>query len=474
MRKLVSLLPVPFLVLLVFSLGVVAQNEEYTLDQCRNGSFEAPAACVGLAWANGSANSLNAHWWEGESVPFRARFAGLNPGETYSITLGWNTTVAGKNAIDYLTSYNRTMGASIDACSGVAACGTPTTVPIPIDPTVTAAGVVQASGQVFTIWGGTITQVSAYGSSGSDRTITITFTAGTVAPVLAWGAHIADRQEWYALGGTITELAVASYHVSISSSFDGLEDLGLSNNAVRRNSTVRIIEQATPESTQEFNFTTTGEGLSNFLLVDDGTDNDSTPNSVVFEKLLAIGESRSFTVSNTTSGDYNLASISCSVSPEGTSTTLPEPSARLVSITLQYGDTVTCTFNHTVPGAGVCPEAVAYWIANSASWPVNSLTLGSQTYSQSDLLRLLTKSPGKGKGADASMILAHQLIAAKLNAANEADASSIVDVIADADLLLSGYPRKLPYREKTSTANGQQMVATAGLLEAFNTADCSQ
>jgi len=474
MRKLVSVLPLHFLVLLVLSLAVFAQNEEYSLEQCRNGSFEAPAACVGLAWANGSANSLNAHWWEGESVPFRAGFAGLTPGGTYSITLGWSTTVAGKNAIDYLTSYDRTMGASVDPCSGVAGCGTPTTFPIPIDPNVTAAGVVQPSGQLFTIWGGTITQLSAYGSSGSDRTITITFTAGTVAPVLAWGAHIADRQEWYSSGGTITELAAgASYHVSISSSFDGLQDLGLSTNAVQRNSTVRIIDQATPESAQEFNFTSTGEGLSNFLLVDDGT-NDSTPNSVVFEKLLAIGESRSFTVSNTTSGDYNLAGISCSVSPDGTSTTVPEPSARLVSITLQYGDTVTCTFNHTVPGVGACPEPVAYWIENSAAWPANSLTLGSQTYGQSELLRLLTKSPGKGKGADASMILAHQLIAAKLNAANEADASSIVDVIADADLLLSAYPRKLPYREKASTATGQQMVATAGLLEGFNTGGCSQ
>lgn len=473
MRKLVSVLPLHVLVLLVFSLAVFAQNEEYSLEQCRNGTFEAPAACVGLAWANGSANSLNAHWWEGESVPFRANFAGLAPGQTYSITLGWSTTVAEKNAIDYLTSYNRTAPESTDACSGVV-CGTINTFPIPLDPTVAAAGVVQPSGQVFTIWGGTITQVSAYGSSGSDRTITITFTAGTVAPVLAWGAHIADRQEWYSSGGTITELAVASYHVSISSSFEGLQDLGLSNNAVRRNSLVRIIDQASPESAQEFNFTTSGEGLSNFLLVDDGTDNDSTPNSVVFEKLLAIGESRSFTVSNNTSGDYNLAGISCSVSPDGTSSTIPEPSARLVSITLQYGDTVTCTFNHALPATEVCPEPVAYWIVNSAAWPVNSLTLGTQTYSQSELLKLLSRSPGKGKGADASMVLAHQLIAAKLNLASGADGSSIQDAIADADDLLSSYPRKLPYRVKTTAADGQLMVTTADALEAFNTAGCSQ
>ena len=58
---------------------------------------------------------------------------------------------------------------------------------------------------------------------------------------------------------------------------------------------------------------------------------------------------------------------------------------------------------------------------STGRWPVNSLMLGSQTYSKAELLTILRTRVGAGPKADASLILADQLIAAKLNIANGAD-----------------------------------------------------
>ncbi|KKK92079.1 hypothetical protein LCGC14_2706510, partial [marine sediment metagenome] len=74
---------------------------------------------------------------------------------------------------------------------------------------------------------------------------------------------------------------------------------------------------------------------------------------------------------------------------------------------------------------------------------------------------------GMGGKADASLILAHQLIAAKLNVANGVDGSAIGDTIAEADGLLR-IGGKLPYGVATDSDTGQAMVGAAELLDAFN------
>ena len=66
------------------------------------------------------------------------------------------------------------------------------------------------------------------------------------------------------------------------------------------------------------------------------------------------------------------------------------------------------------------------------------------------------------------MILAHQLIAAKLNVANGSDPAPVTAGIEGADALLSGFPDKLPYRVKMSTAPGQEMVNQTSLLRDYN------
>lgn len=110
-----------------------------------------------------------------------------------------------------------------------------------------------------------------------------------------------------------------------------------------------------------------------------------------------------------------------------------------------------------------CPFGQGYW-KSTAEWPVTQLTLGSQTYSQAELL-ILFNMPTQ---ADASLMLAHQLIATKLNAAAGVDTTAVNGIIAQADALLATFPNKLPYVVDSSTANGQGMTSMAGVLDVFN------
>lgn len=114
--------------------------------------------------------------------------------------------------------------------------------------------------------------------------------------------------------------------------------------------------------------------------------------------------------------------------------------------------------------AFACPKSFGFWKTHPGKWPVSSLVLGSQTYSQSELLDLL-KMPVRG---DASVILARQLIAAKLNIANGSDPAPIQSTISSADSELSAFSGKLPYKVKTSTPTGHTMQGTAQILSRYN------
>ena len=99
--------------------------------------------------------------------------------------------------------------------------------------------------------------------------------------------------------------------------------------------------------------------------------------------------------------------------------------------------------------------------------------LGSQTYTKAELLNILNNS---GSG-DASMILAVQLIAAKLNIANGSDPTPVASTITHADTLLSMFSGKLPYKVKSSSSIGQMMVNDGNTLNSYNngqlTPNCS-
>jgi RHS repeat-associated protein len=137
---------------------------------------------------------------------------------------------------------------------------------------------------------------------------------------------------------------------------------------------------------------------------------------------------------------------------------------------------LACVIAVQLTGSGTSalpPEACVlshgYWKNHTAAWPVQTLQLGDpaktvHTYNASALQSLLSAS---AKG-DASIILAMQLIAAKLNIASGAHSASAEAAIAHADTLLAAFNRTLPYGVKSSTPVGADMTSTAGILDDFN------
>src|SRR5437667_177991 len=150
-----------------------------------------------------------------------------------------------------------------------------------------------------------------------------------------------------------------------------------------------------------------------------------------------------------------------SPTPTATETPTPTPTA---TATATATATPTATATATPTPTSICPHPQGYWKNNPNAWPVNSLMLGSQTYTKTELLRILRTPVGTGPRADASLILADQLIAAKLNIANGVDGTPVTSAIADANAVLSLYSGKLPYRVRPNSTNGQRMVNDANVL----------
>jgi hypothetical protein len=113
-----------------------------------------------------------------------------------------------------------------------------------------------------------------------------------------------------------------------------------------------------------------------------------------------------------------------------------------------------------------CPLTQGFWKTHPDVWPVTTLTIGSITYTEAQLLTILG-TPVKG---DASLILADQLIAALLNIANGSDPTPVSATIANAQSLLIGCNLNSGpgCKVAASSALGQQMVADASVLGSYN------
>ena len=95
-------------------------------------------------------------------MPYRIVMSGIPTaaGNTNTVTIEWDTTQGGKHALDYLTTYNRSV------TQADAATGAPNSLSaIPGDPFITFGANQpmqmlparsQQLGQVFAMWGGTI------------------------------------------------------------------------------------------------------------------------------------------------------------------------------------------------------------------------------------------------------------------------------------------------------------------------------
>jgi hypothetical protein len=198
------------------------------LDQVRNGSAASPTNPVD--WVNGNAGSSNAHYKEGQSIPYRLVLTNLptGPSNVNSVKIEWDITHSSTNAIDYITSVVRTPPGGIselihvcgDAAyntliSGCTEAGyTEFNIPAPIPTKLvglnpqpqTSFGNLLAADKKFRIYNGTISNIqyinNADGNLGdltvaqSSTRISITFTNTSPTVVLAWSGHIASRNDW--------------------------------------------------------------------------------------------------------------------------------------------------------------------------------------------------------------------------------------------------------------------------------------
>lgn len=120
--------------------------------------------------------------------------------------------------------------------------------------------------------------------------------------------------------------------------------------------------------------------------------------------------------------------------------------------------TVCCWTEDPSPS---CTFTQGYWKNHADAWPVGSLAIGDETYSAGELLTLL-RTPVRG---DASLALAHQLIAAELNVANGAPG---VPAIAAAQDWMARHGGRLPYRTASGSAAAAEASALTDALADYN------
>jgi len=93
------------------------------LDQVRNGGVgcadTVPNSCVDPAdWVNGNAGASNAHYQEGQSIPYRLVMQNLPLGAN-TVVIEWDVKHSDRNAIDFITHYQR-INESVQPCGAAA------------------------------------------------------------------------------------------------------------------------------------------------------------------------------------------------------------------------------------------------------------------------------------------------------------------------------------------------------------------
>ncbi|MCK4656373.1 MAG: immunoglobulin domain-containing protein, partial [candidate division Zixibacteria bacterium] len=249
-----AMLSVMLLVLLGMTSSALAAPPAANLDQVRNGPPDAPVDPGD--WVNGNVGGQQGHYVEGYSVPYRAVLTNLPIGEPIWLTLGYDIKHSDRDAVDYLTFYDRidyplhddvfghgpeVIDPTIDV-TGVSGPATGTfTIPEPSSAGSPAPGQpgisynnLTAGELLMSIWNGAISDIQ-YGyyvddvfvpngqgdlnASQAETQITVYFTASSETVVLSWGGHIGSRVDWgfdadgvpYSAGG----ISGSPYHMRL-------------------------------------------------------------------------------------------------------------------------------------------------------------------------------------------------------------------------------------------------------------------
>jgi hypothetical protein len=280
------------------------------LSQVRNGGVgcddTVPNSCDDPAdWVNGNAGASNAHYQEGQSIPYRLVMKDLPLGSN-TVVIEWDVKHSGANAIDFITHYQR-INESVQPCGPanhpediVAGCNpasfTTFDIPAPTGVNPIAAGQPQTSfnslpvaQRRMTVYNGTITSM-VYGVPQGDLSqaqastrVSITFTATNSTVVMAWGGHIARALDWGA-NQSASGISGSPYHtrlISLNGS-GGNQDRSLSAAAVEApppcslsNDNIDVCDlpaitthalQGVADASQTYSFTIVNSGGSNAFI----------------------------------------------------------------------------------------------------------------------------------------------------------------------------------------------------------------
>src|SRR5437868_5666547 len=366
-----------------------AGNPSANLDQCANGQAPSPHSdgcnLDSTDWVNGNLGGSKANYFEGDSIPYRMLFDNLSLG-SHTVTIQWDTTKSDKHAIDYLTSFNQSV-LNANPCLGVTGCNFATGAPfaIPADPQVVGGGVTPIAGN-FMLYGGNITAVSAYSYPGGtgfvgDKTaqLTLTFTASSVNPVLAWGGHIASRADW-GLTNSAVSIPGSPYHTRLIDldGAGGNQDRSLSEDAVTFPGFIHIVKNTTGGN-GTFGYTASPAPLSDFNITTSGGTGEQDFNNITNFTTYTVNES-------TLPLHWAFDSLTCGVaSANGGSRTVTNAS---VAINLKEGEEVTCTYanHHAVNSPTIATQLSS-----------GSITVGGTIHDSSTLTGATTDAAGTVK-----------------------------------------------------------------------------
>jgi hypothetical protein len=119
-----------------------------------------------------------------------------------------------------------------------------------------------------------------------------------------------------------------------------------------------------------------------------------------------------------------------------TPTNTPEPTVTNTPTNTPVPTATNTPTNTPEPPQEGCTRTQGYWKNHPDDWPVDEITIGGVTYTKQEAIDILKTAPRR----DATYILAHQLIAAKLNILNGADGSAVAATIVAADNWLMDNP----------------------------------
>ena len=223
--------------LFLFSNFLFSQNPSTSLSQGQNGSLS--GILDPMHWRNGNLNPQQSHYVEGHSIPYRVLMINMPVGQEVELILGYDVVNGGKYAIDFITDfqqlqshnfYNHTSEEVVNPLDPAALTIPTSTLPITMPSYLLAAndvipGVVNARNEFLSlqaadktkmsIWGATFNgghgvqykyyqnnteissaQVLDLTNGETKARFSIKFTPTQPNVTLAWGGHIALRQDW--------------------------------------------------------------------------------------------------------------------------------------------------------------------------------------------------------------------------------------------------------------------------------------